>query len=65
MFRFLGSLFSSPELLLQVMSQQDIEESIEEGERILIDEDGSATVNIFSPDVREDFARHVNALKRA
>ncbi|WP_034918898.1 MULTISPECIES: hypothetical protein [Erwinia] len=65
MFKFLLSLFSSPELLLQVMSQRDIAESIEDDERILIDEDGSATVNIYSKEVHEDFARHVNALKRA
>ncbi|WP_428945355.1 hypothetical protein ACQK5W_04535 [Pantoea sp. FN060301] len=65
MFRFLFSLFSSPESLLQVMSSRDIEESIEEGERILIDEDGSASVNISSAEVHNDFARHVNALKRA
>ncbi|WLS78097.1 hypothetical protein Q3V30_16735 [Erwinia pyri] len=65
MFKLLFSLFSSPEALLQVMSQRDIEESIEEGERILIDEDGGATVNIASAEVHQDFARHVNALKRA
>jgi len=65
MFRFITSLGSSPEYLLQVMSQNDIAESIEEGERILIDEDGSAMVNISSPEVRADFARHVAALKRA
>jgi len=58
-------LFSSPESLLQVMSQRDIAESIEEGARILIDEDGSARVNFSSAEVHEDFARHVNALKRA
>ena len=65
MFKFLFSLFSSPESLLQVMSQRDIEESIEEGERILIDEDGAAAVNFTSPEVHGDFARHVNTLKRA
>ncbi|WP_158783394.1 hypothetical protein [Pantoea sp. BAV 3049] len=65
MFKFLFALFSSPESLLQVMSQSDVEESIEEGERIIIDEDGSAAVNISSNEVHEDFSRHVNALKRA
>ncbi|MFU9138452.1 MULTISPECIES: hypothetical protein [unclassified Erwinia] len=65
MFKFLRALFSSPELLLQVMSQRDIEESIEDGERILIDEDGTAAVNLCSKEVKDDFARHVNALKRA
>lgn len=64
MFRFFLALFSSPESLLQVMSERDIAESIEEGECILIDEDGSASVNICSPQVREDFARHVATLKR-
>ncbi len=65
MFKFLFSLFSSPESLLQIMSQHNLEETIEEGERIIIDEDGIATVNIASKDVREDFSRHVHALKRA
>lgn len=65
MFKFLFSLFSSPESLLQVMSQRNFEETIEEGERIIIDEDGIAMVNITSHEVREDFSRHVHTLKRA
>ncbi|ADP11708.1 conserved uncharacterized protein [Erwinia sp. Ejp617] len=65
MFRFFLTLFSSPESLLQVMSKGAIAESIEDGERILIDEDGSASVNIHSPEVREDFARHIATLRRA
>ncbi len=64
MFRLIRSLFSSPEKLLQVMDRDDIEESISEGERIIIDEDGGATVNIFSEEVQQDFASHVDALKR-
>ncbi len=64
MFRLIRSLFSSPEKLLQVMDRNDIEESITEGERIIIDEDGGATVNIFSEEVQQDFASHVDALKR-
>jgi len=63
--KFLFSLFSSPESLLQLMSQRNFEETIEEGERIIIDEDGIATVNIASDEVREDFSRHVHTLKRA
>ena len=65
MFRFLGHLFSSPEGLLTVMSQQDIQEAKEEGERIFIDEDGGATVNIRCAEVKDDFARHVAALRNA
>ncbi len=63
MFRFLSSLFSSPESLLQVMSQQDMKESIEEGDRIIIDEDGNASVNPLSPKVQRDFSHHVKTLK--
>ncbi|QDY41722.1 hypothetical protein [Candidatus Pantoea soli] len=63
MFRFITSLFSSPESLLQVMSRQDIRESIQEGDRIIIDEDGNASVNPLSPQVQQDFRDHVNALK--
>jgi len=47
-----------------VMSERDIEEAIQEGERIIIDEDGNAAVNINSKEVREDFSRHVQALRR-
>lgn len=63
MFRFLSSLFSSPESLLQVMSQQDMRESIEEGDRIIIDENGNASVNPLSPKVQRDFKEHVENLK--
>ncbi|KOC91571.1 hypothetical protein [Winslowiella iniecta] len=65
MFKLVRSLFSSPEKLLQVLNRSDIEESIADGERIIIDEDGNATVNILSEEVQHDFNEHVNALKRA
>ncbi|WNN44471.1 MULTISPECIES: hypothetical protein [Winslowiella] len=65
MFRLARSLFSSPEKLLQVLNRSDIEESIADGERIIIDEDGNATVNILSEEVQRDFDEHVNTLKRA
>ena len=65
MKRFFLSLFSSPESLLQVMSQQEIIEAVEDGDRIIIDQDGNASVNYKSNEVRQDFLRHVNMLKRA
>jgi len=65
MKRFCMAIFSSPESLLQVMSQQEIIEAVEDGDRIIIDQDGNASVNFKSSDVRKDFIRHVNALKRA
>lgn len=65
MKRLLLSIFSSPESLLQVMSQQEIIEAVEDGDRIIIDQDGNASVNFKNKEVREDFLRHVNALKRA
>lgn len=52
-----------PESLLQVMSQQDIKESIEEGDRIIIDEDGNASVNPLSLKVQRYFTQHVKTLK--
>lgn len=61
--RYFTSLFSSPESLLQVMSRQDIRESIKEGDRIIIDEDGNASVNPLSPQVQQDFADHIKRLK--
>jgi len=63
--RLFLSIFSSPESLLQVMSQQEIIEAVEDGDRIIIDQDGNASVNFKNREVREDFLRHVNALKRA
>ena len=65
MRRLMMSIFSSPESLLQVMSQQEIIEAVEDGDRIIIDQDGNASVNYKSKEVRQDFLRHVNALKRA
>ncbi|MCT6590321.1 hypothetical protein N3553_10520 [Pantoea dispersa] len=63
MLRYFTSLFSSPESLLQVMSRQDIRESIQEGDRIIVDEDGNASVNPLSPQVQQDFADHIKRLK--
>lgn len=63
MLTFLRSLFSSPESFIRGMSREDINESIADGERIIIDEDGNASVNVLSEEVQNDFARHVNALK--
>ncbi|HBZ16970.1 hypothetical protein ACIP6T_04105 [Pantoea sp. NPDC088449] len=63
MFGFLTSMFGSPEALVQVMTRQDIQESIQEGDRIIIDEDGNASVNALSPEVQRDFAQHVMTLK--
>lgn len=65
MRRFFMSIFSSPESLLQVMNQQEIIEAVEDGDRIIIDQDGNASVNFKSKEVLKDFQRHVNALKRA
>ena len=41
----------------------DIRESIQEGDRIIIDEDGNASVNPLSPQVQQDFADHIKRLK--
>lgn len=65
MFKLIRSVFTSPEKLLQVLNRSDIEDSIAEGERIIIDEDGNATVNVLSEEVQNDFNHHVNTLKRA
>ena len=64
MKHLLMTLFSSPESLLQVMSHQEIIEAVEDGDRIIIDQDGNASVNYKSNEVRHNFLRHVNALKR-
>jgi len=58
-----SSLFASPESLLQVMSRQDVMESIQEGDRIIVDEDGNVSVNPTSPEVKTIFSQHVQTLK--
>lgn len=63
MFNFIKSVFASPDKFLQIMTRQDINDSIAEGERIIIDENGNISVNTLSEEVHEDFARHVNTLK--
>ena len=63
MVNFVKSVFASPEKFLQIMTRQDINDSIAEGERIIIDENGNISVNTLSEEVHEDFARHVNTLK--
>ena len=65
MLKIITNLFASPESLLNQMSQNDIQDAKDDGERILIDEDGMASVNLESKEVHEDFARHVEMLKRA
>ena len=65
MFKIIRSVFTSPEKLLQVINRSEIEDSLAEGERIFIDEDGKATVNLQNEAVQADFMKHVNALKRA
>jgi hypothetical protein len=64
MLKLLKNLFNSPEQLLNVMSRGDMQEARDDKDRILIDEDGNAAVNLESPEVHEDFARHVTALQR-
>lgn len=58
------SVFASPESLLQVISQEEMIESVEDGDRIIIDQDGNASVNFKSKEVSQDYKRHINALKR-
>jgi len=55
-------LFSSPETLASGMSRGDLQTPEQEEERVLINEDGGSSVNIYCPEVQEDFARHVATL---
>lgn len=65
MKKMLFALFASPNRLLEVMSHSEIQDAIEDGDRIVVDADGNTSVNIKCPYVQEDFKRHVDALKRA
>ncbi|SFT47452.1 hypothetical protein SAMN05192562_101420 [Kosakonia arachidis] len=62
MKKMLYSLFASPDRLLQVMSHSEIQDSIEDGDRIVVD--GNTSVNVHCQQVQDDFKRHVAALKR-
>ncbi|OON41708.1 hypothetical protein BTJ39_00635 [Izhakiella australiensis] len=56
-------LFSSPQDLFNVSNQQEREASVEAEQRLMIDEDGNASVNIACPDVEADFLKHVDQLE--
>lgn len=56
-------LFSSPQNLFNVSNQQEREASVEAEQRLMIDEDGNASVNIACPDVESDFLKHVDQLE--
>ena len=62
MFKIMLQIFSSPEKFLGLFSAADMEDTIEEGERILIDENGTASVNPANQDMREDFDLHVKRM---
>jgi len=62
MLNIIRSLFSSPEKLLSVLSRSDIQDLYEDGERVLINEDGGASVNTLCREVQRDFAGHVATL---
>lgn len=62
MFKIMLQIFSSPEKFLGLFSAADMEDTIEEGERILIDENGTASVNPANQDMRKDFDRHVKRM---
>lgn len=57
------SLFATPERFMSMISRSDMQDALDDGERVMIDEDGNAMVNIHHPEVQEDFARHVAELR--
>lgn len=62
MLNVIMRVFSSPERFLGLFSANDMQETIEEGERIIIDENGIASVNPSNEQVQEDFTRHVKKM---
>lgn len=62
MLKIVMRVFSSPEKFLGLFSANDIQETIEEGERIIIDENGIASVNPANEQVQQDFTRHVKKM---
>ena len=63
MKKLICSLFAAPERFMSIISRSDVQETLDDGERVIIDEDGNAIVNIRHPEVQEDFARHVADLR--
>lgn len=57
------SLFAAPERFMSIISRTDAQDALDDGDRVIIDEDGNAIVNIHHPEVQEDFARHVAELR--
>ncbi|CAM3755289.1 hypothetical protein [Rahnella] len=62
MLKIVLQIFSSPEKFLGLFSAADMENTLEEGERILIDENGTASVNPANQSMQADFARHVKRM---
>ncbi|MDU6409870.1 MAG: hypothetical protein E6560_02725 [Yersiniaceae bacterium] len=63
MLRKLIDIFSSPDKFLNLISARNLEEDLDDKERIFIDEDGTAFVNPHSDEVKKDFARHVEVMR--
>lgn len=59
---FLKRLFASPQNLFAASDAQR-DAAIEEEERLMIDEDGNAAINLDCPEVEQDFLQHVAQLK--
>jgi len=62
MLKIVMRVFSSPERFLGLFSANDIQETLDEGERIIIDENGVASVNPANEQVQQDFTRHVKQM---
>lgn len=62
MLKIFMRVFSSPEKFLGLFSANDIQETIDEGERIIIDENGIASVNPSNEQMQQDFTRHVKKM---
>ncbi|MBU9811562.1 hypothetical protein ACE2AK_05745 [Rahnella perminowiae] len=62
MLKIFLHIFSSPEKFLGLLSTADRDNTLEEGERILIDENGTASVNLANQEMQKDFARHVKRM---
>ncbi|GAB2940988.1 hypothetical protein [Hafnia psychrotolerans] len=62
MLKIFMRVFSSPENFLGLFSANDIQETLEEGERIIIDENGTVSVNPSNEQMQQDFTRHVKKM---
>lgn len=64
MFKALIGIFKSPDSFLTMISGRNLDEDLDDKGRIFIDENGTAFVNPHNEEVQQDFARHIEVMRK-